>query len=579
MEYRLIKTADELSPYLSALLAAKVVGIDTETTGLDPHGDKLRLVQLAIPAHPVLVLDCFAFLPDGLAMLKEIFASPAVKVFHNAKFDLQFLMGHGIAAMPVFDTMLSAQLLRSSGGSARANLAAVAAHYLDEEVDKGEQKSNWGEALSESQIAYAAKDAAVLLRLRDAMMPQLYANGLAQIAKIEFACVQAMAQMEYSGIALDQTRWEQLTEETQQLQNDALEKLYAYSGRPTYQLTLWGEEIPLEKGNFESNPYVLQLLRQNGVDVPSTDKRHLAPFAAHPLVQALSDYRRSAKALSSFLYPMPAMVNPVTGRLHPKYGQIGAWSGRMSCGGPNIQQIPREQAFRRCFCAPPGRKLIIADYSQIELRVAAQISGDRRMTEAYRRGEDLHRLTAALVSDVAAEQVTKSQRQAAKAVNFGLIFGMGAAGLQQYAQQSYGVEMTLEQAESFRNSFFKAYTGIAAWHKDVRNAKPTEERSLSGRRFMFGANAGASGLYNTPVQGTAADITKAALGLLAKKLLGTDIKIIAVVHDEILLEAAAENAEQTAVLLQLAMEQAGNKILRDIPCVAEATIADDWAGK
>lgn len=577
--YRLIRSAGDLMPHLPKLLAARVIGVDTETTGLDPHTDRLRLIQLALPEQPVWIIDCFTFLPEGAPLLGEILGSDAVKVFHNAKFDLQFLMANGLTASPVFDTMLAAQILRTSGGPKRASLAAVCEHYLGETLDKTEQKGNWSENLRENQLAYAAEDAAALLKLREAMFPALYDNRLEGIARIEFACVQAVAQMEYHGIALDADRWAALALETERTRQQALDRLYAYTGRPMYQLTLWGEEVPIQNSNFDSNPFVLRLLKQNGIDVASTDRHHLAPFADHPLVQALSDYRKSAKALSSFLSPMSSMVNEKTGRLHPKYGQIGAWSGRMSCGGPNIQQIPREAAFRRCFPAPPGKKLVIADYSQIELRVAAQISGDRRMTDAYRNGEDLHRLTAALISETSPEQVTKAQRQAAKAVNFGLIFGMGAAGLAQYARQSYGVEMTLEQAERFRNSFFKAYPGIAAWHKRVWSAKPTEERSLSGRKFVFGENTGASGLYNTPVQGTAADIAKSALGLLAKRFEGTGVKIIAVVHDEILLEADLSEAERAAAVLQDTMELAGNRILRGIPCAAEAVIADDWSEK
>ena len=273
------------------------------------------------------------------------------------------------------------------------------------------------------------------------------------------------------------------------------------------------------------------------------------------------------------------MINSATGRLHPQYGQIGAWSGRMSCWNPNIQQIPRDLNFRTCFVAAPGKKLIIADYSQIELRVAAQISGDKRMIDAYKKGEDLHTLTASLVSDVSVDAVTKAQRQSAKAVNFGLIFGMGAASLQQYAQQSYGVEITLEQAALFRNSFFKAYPGIAGWHKHIKDTKPTEERSLSGRKFIFDKDSGFSGLYNTPVQGTAADIAKVALGMLVKRVKGTSIKAVAAVHDEILLEADAEEAQQAAVMLKEVMEEAGNSILKTVPCVAEVEIANSWAGK
>jgi DNA polymerase-1 len=249
----------------------------------------------------------------------------------------------------------------------------------------------------------------------------------------------------------------------------------------------------------------------------------------------------------------------------------------MSCGNPNIQQIPRSKAFRTCFIAAPERKLIIADYSQIELRVAADMTGDKRMIEAYRNGEDLHRLTASLMLGKPTESITSQERQAAKAVNFGLIYAMGAAGLKQYSLQSYGVEMTIEQAEEFRNRFFKAYTGIAQWHNSLKKSPPTESRTLAGRKFTFSEKAGLSGLCNTPVQGTAADIAKKALGMLVPRLKGTATRIIGVVHDEILLEALDCDAPHAAEILKSTMEEAGNSILTHVPCQADVGISPHWA--
>jgi len=578
MDYVIIESVDGLRPYMPALQKAGVMAADTETTGLNPHSGRIRLIQLAAAGLPVVIIDCFKFLPAGADLLAEIMESSGVKVFQNAKFDLQFFMSLGINPAPIFDTMLAGQLLHSSGGPPRVNLAALAKHYLGEDVEKDEQKSDWRGELRPAQIEYAARDALILLRLREAMVMEIYANGLQSIARIEFSCVRAVAQMEYAGIGIDLARWSKLTAKIERDRDEALETLYEYAGRPMTQMSLTGDGVVLNH-NFDSNPYIVGILRDNGIEVDATSKRVLSAYSSHPLVKALSAYRKAAKALSGFLYPMPHMILPETGRLHPRYGQIGAWSGRMSCGGPNIQQIPRDAGFRACFAAPPGKKLVIADYSQIEIRVAAQISGDGRMIKAYERGEDLHTLTASLVSEVPASAVTAKQRQAAKAVNFGLIYGMGAAGLQQYAQQSYGVDMTPEQAAKFRDNFFNAYTGIAGWHRRIRAEKPVEERTISGRKFTFGQNPGVSVLYNTPVQGTAADIMKSALGKIARKAKGTGVRIIAAVHDEILLEADESESEAAAAMLKHQMELAGNEILTAVPCVADVKIADDWSGK
>ena len=563
-------------PHVSVIKQAKVIAVDTETTGLDPHMHKLRLIQIAIAGFPVFVIDCFTFLPDGNHLIKDIMEGRSVKVFQNAKFDLQFFMALGIYPAPIFDTMLAGQLLRTSGGASRAGLDALALHYLDETVDKDEQKSNWEGELSKKQIEYAAKDADVLLRLREIMIKHISDNNLSEIAKIEFSCAGAIAQIEYTGICLDIVGWNKLLADTIKARDNALDILYGYTGKPIVQLSLFGDDIVMGH-NFDSNPFVLNLLQKNGIQVKSTSKQDLAPYANQPLVRALSAYRKTAKALSSFLYPIPSMINSKTGRLHPRYGQIGAWSGRMSCGAPNIQQIPRSKDFRASFVAPPGRKLIIADYSQIELRVAADMTKDPRMTRAYQTGEDLHRLTASLMLGKSVEAISGQERQAAKAVNFGLIYAMGAAGLQQYSLQSYGVEMTLEQAEEFRRSFFTAYTGIAQWHKTLKKSPPTEGRTMTGRKFVFSSNAGLSALCNTPVQGTAADIVKKALGLLVRQLKNTNTYLIGVVHDEILLEAPEHNANDMAVLLKDVMEEAGNSILKNIPCQADVNIADNWA--
>jgi DNA polymerase-1 len=376
MQYILISNKNEIAPYLPAIKQANILAVDTETTGLDPHTDKLRLIQIAVAGQPVFVVDCFSFLPEGIDIIKDILETRAVKIFQNAKFDLQFFMAVQIYPSPVFDTMLAAQLLRTSGGPSRVGLDALAQHYLGETIPKDEQKSDWSGKLSESQLEYAANDADVLFRLREAMVKKIYENNLSEIALIEFSCAAAIAQIEYTGIYLDKPRWNDLLAETVKARDEALEILYTYTSKPTVQMNLFGED-EIQGHNFDSNPFVLGLLHQNGIQVNSTSKYELAHYSKHPLVKAVSAYRKAAKSLSSFLYPIPEMIHPKTKRLHPRYGQIGAWSGRMACWGPNIQQIPRSAKFRACFIAPPGRKLITADYSQIELRVAAEITQDQ----------------------------------------------------------------------------------------------------------------------------------------------------------------------------------------------------------
>ena len=296
----------------------------------------------------------------------------------------------------------------------------------------------------------------------------------------------------------------------------------------------------------------------------------------HPLM--LKEYRKASKSLSAFLYPLPELIHPATKRLHPQYGQLVAHSGRMSSWNPNIQQIPRAKAFRECFTAPRSRQLIIADYSQIELRVAAQVSGDERMCSAFQQGKDLHLLTASYIANKPMELVSKQERQAYKAVNLGFIYGMGAKGLQTAADMSYSIAMSLEDATLFRRRFFDTYQGIARWHRDVMNTQSDEGRTLTGRRVMFRKNAGLPERSNLPVQGTAADIIKKALALLVDRI-DSETKIVAVVHDEILIECPKSQAEQAAAILKSSMEDAVNSILPDVPTTVEPIVSASWAEK
>ncbi len=414
--------------------------------------------------------------------------------------------------------------------------------------------------------------------MRHKLLDDIKKHHLIEVARLEFACVYAVASMEYDGINLDTEKWSALREQTAQMKKNALSELYPFIGFPTIQLDMF-DNHQISGHNVNSSQQVLKMLNDNGIDVENTSKHSLAHYSQHPIVVSLLKYRQASKALSSFLCSIPEQINVSTRRLHPQYSQIGAWSGRMSCGRPNIQQIPRGEAFRECFAAPPGRKMIIADYSQIELRVVAQISGDSRMIEAYKNGEDLHRLTASLILQKEIRMITKKERQAAKAVNFGLVFGMGASGLKAYALETYGVEMSLNEAEVFKRRFFMGYKGVEAWHKELRRRKPGSSRTLAGRKHTYSKDSGMSGRYNTPVQGTAADILKNALGMLYTVLKDTNTSIVAVIHDEIVLECDDILAQKTAQTLKYTMEEAGSRYMKDVPAAAEVSVADTWAGK
>ena len=553
--------------------AAKAKLKSTESTlkhaGLDPHQANVRLIQLAIENRPVVMvdLDVFDDMRD-LEPLRRILMDDSIKVLHNANFDLQMLWSIGFEiGGNIFDTMIAARLINPKVSAALDN---VVKQYFSagsrRSLSKDEQLSDWSGDLTDSQWLYAARDVSALLPLRKRLKTELIRENLAQIAKIEFDCVRATAEMEYVGMKIDSTKADTYRRRVEAQMAKLRSALYAYLG-----------EISL------TSPKQLKTaFSRIGVGVDSTARRALWQLTgAHPSIPLLLAYKKLSTLISVCLEPLPRCVSTKTGRVHASYWQLGTATGRFSCSGPNFQQVPRNLDVRGCFVAEEDNKLVIADYSQIELRVAAEVSGDRKMTQAYQNGEDLHTLTASLVQKIPLEEVTPEQRQAAKAINFGLIFGMGAKGLRYSAKQNYGVEMTLREAETFRNRYFESYSGIRAWHRKSGWALryTNEQRTLCGRRFVWDEAASFTIFINRQVQGTAADIIKIALSKLVFALKDTGAKIIAMIHDEIIIEVSEANTVEAARVLRETMEAAGREVLKRVPVVAETRIADSWAEK
>lgn len=396
-----------------------VVGLDTETTGLDPFTSQVRLVQIATPER-VWVVDCFAFEalsdPRLVALLE---AERPIKILHNAKFDARMLDRHagGARLRGVFDTYLASQVVTAGTFGISHGLAAVAERHLGRAVDKSERLSDWSGELSESQIAYAAEDARVLVPLRAKLVDEIRRLALVEVAKIEFDCAPVVARMENAGIYIDRDRWLALCDVTDRAHKLLRQQLMRDFAGAMPQMTLFGEaEI-----NLDSPQQVEEALHRMGIPVEGTRAANLQPFAReHEVVRHLLEYRGVAKQMSSYGRSMLEHIHPVTGRVHPSFMQIGAPSGRFACSEPSVQQIPNAPEYRECIRAPEGRRLVLADYSQIELRILADWSQDAALLKAFQSGEDLHRVTASQMFNVPFDHVTKSQRSAAKSLNFGL---------------------------------------------------------------------------------------------------------------------------------------------------------------
>src|ERR1041384_3570655 len=433
--YQLVKTEDQLRTAIESLSKYQAIGLDTETTELDPYVGRLRLLQLASPSV-VYIVDLDAFRngdpkhAESLAGLRNLLnAARPVKILHNAKFDAKFIkytLGTDLGA--IFDTLLASQLVGAGDIEERHGLDTVASRYLGEGVDKGERLSNWNFDLSEAQLEYAARDAAVLLPLREKLIERLRADSLIECARLEFDCVMSVADMELAGFYMHKDRWLEQLSIVEKRRAALAEELQSVLAEESQQGSLFGGP-QREDINLDSHQQLTKALERLGISLPdSTRNWKLQPLAAqYPIVATLLEYRTVQKALTSYGENMIELINPVTGRLHADFRQIGAPTGRFACTNPNIQQVPHAVEYRRCFSGhPEGRKLIIADYSQIELRILAEFSGDRGFIEAFNSGADLHRVTASQVFNASVDQVTKEQRDFAKRLNFGVVYGIGA---------------------------------------------------------------------------------------------------------------------------------------------------------
>lgn len=604
-----------------------VVGVDTETTGLDPHRDRIRLIQIAT-SDRALIVDLEGFRVGdgrrvswdevGLLELKHLLEGPRIKALQNAAFDLNFLRREGIAlGGRIFDTMVASKIINNGTGH-KNNLGLLVERVLGVELPKELQKADWGGHITPEMFEYAARDAICLPRLvrplRDALVGNKVADHrtLWDVFVVEMQALRPIAGMQWHGFGFDAEGAEelrkQLTTESEALQAsflmhlddsirarhpDAPEvwlpreidgsfntrskdqgsvrlgtKVYAgFNPRSTKQMTARFEQAgivlrPNDKGELSLDQNLLAFIRKD-----------------YALVDEYLTWKESVTKVSD-IEKLLKSIGP-DGRIHANYRQMGAESGRLSCAEPNLQQVNRGENFRSKFVADPGNLLVVADFSQIELRVAAELSGEERMIEAYRAGRDLHTETASLIAKVPFDKVTKTQRQSAKIANFGLLYGAGPATLRKQAVTQYGLDMDLKEAKEIVDGFRQAYPQLYAWQ--MREGNMTTKAvytALGRRRFLLGFNDKYTTRLNTPVQGTAGDIAKLAIVELDKRLQEApsgEARLIAMVHDEIVMEVQQEKAERWAQILKACMEAAGSAVCQHVPIVAEVSTGTSWA--
>jgi DNA polymerase-1 len=594
--YETLSGEADLLRWLPELEAAELVSFGTETTSEEPMQARLVGLSFATAAGRAAYLPLahrYAGAPgqleldQALAVLKPWLESDKhAKLGHNIKYDQHVLANHGMRLSGIaHDVLLESYVIESH---ARHDVESLASRHLgveplsiDEVTGTGAQRIPFEQVEVARASAYAAEDADVTLQLHAALHPRLAAEDkLAYVyGGIEMPVREVLFGMERSGVLIDAAQLEAMSHELGQKMLELEEKAHKEAGQP-FNL---GSPRQIAEIFFEKKG--MPVVKKTPSGAPSTDEEVLEKLALdHPLARMLLDHREISKLKSTYTDKLPRMVNPHTGRVHTTYGQATAVTGRLASNDPNLQNIPvrtpEGRRIREAFIAPKGCAIVSADYSQVELRIMAHISGDENLLRAFEAGEDIHRATAAEVFGRSLNEVTPEERRYAKVINFGLIYGMSAFGL----AQQLGLERATAQA--YIASYFTRYPAVAKYMEDTR--KSARDRgyveTVLGRRLWLpeikSANPARRGAaeraaINAPMQGTAADLIKLAMiavqGWLAREKLGS--RLIMQVHDELVLEVP--DAELAHVKAEVPLLMGGVAELK-VPLVVDIGSGENW---
>lgn len=596
-DYQTVLTESELDEWVASIRAAELVAVDTETTSLDYMVADLVGISIAVEAGKA------AYIPFGhdylgvpeqlprelvIGKLKPLLEDPSIKkVGQNLKYDMSIFAQHGIALEGVeFDTMLESYVLDSV--ATRHDMDSLAEKYLDEETikfadvaGKGAGQLTFNQVALEEAGPYAAEDADITLRLHQALWSKVSVEPTLRrvFADIELPLVPVLSRIERAGALVDDTL---LFQQSQELAVRIIEL-----EKQAWELA--GQEFnlasPKQLGEILFEKLEIPVLKKTAKGAPSTKEEVLQELALdYPLPKVLLEHRGLAKLKSTYTDKLPTMINRATKRIHTSYHQSGTATGRLSSSDPNLQNIPVRNAegrrVRQAFIAGQGRKMVAADYSQIELRIMAHLSEDPSLVAAFADGQDIHRATAAEVFSTNPDAVTVEQRRSAKAINFGLIYGMSAFGL---ARQ---LNIGRKQAAEYIDTYFDRYPGVLSYMNNVRSSAAERGfvETFFGRRLYLPEINSRNGMrrqaaertaINAPMQGTAADIIKLAMISVDDWLQHSELTSVMImqVHDELILEVPEHELKQVTEGLAERMENAASL---KVPLVVDVGVGNNW---
>ena len=596
-DYQVIYTEVELDQWLEKLAQAELFAFDTETTSLDYMQAKIVGLSFAITPHQAVYIPLghdYLGAPEqlGCELVLEKFKplledASVAKLGQNLKYDMSVLANYGISLAGIkFDTMLESYVANSTG--TRHDMDSLALKYLGEKTihfedvaGKGAKQLTFNQIAIEDAAPYAAEDADITLRLHQALWPKVQeSKGLERVfTEVEIPLVPVLSVIERNGAIVSANLLHKQTEELSNRLSEIEQQAYDLAGEE------FNLASPKQLGHILFEKLNIPVLKKTAKGAPSTKEEVLQELALdYPLPKILLEHRTLSKLKSTYTDKLPTMINPSTGRIHTSYHQAVTATGRLSSSDPNLQNIPIRTAegrrIRQAFVAPNGWKIVAADYSQIELRIMAHLSGDKGLTEAFAQGLDVHKATAAEVFGVELDTVSTEQRRSAKAINFGLIYGMSAFGLGRQ------LHIGRNQAQEYIDLYFERYPGVQAYMDNIRSSAAENGfvETLYGRRLYLPEINSSNGMrrqaaertaINAPMQGTAADIIKLAMidvdnWLSDEKL---QSQMIMQVHDELVLEVPENELDKVIAGLRSRMVGA---VELDVPLLVDVGVGDNW---
>jgi DNA polymerase-1 len=584
----IVDTQEKLNRLSKKLAKQRAFVLNTETTGLDPFTIKLLGISFCFEDGEAYYINNFQFPIFNFQKLKKIFEDPKIEKYgHDLKYDIEVLRENGInLAGVMFDTMIAAYLLNP--GARVYDLDSLVRTKLNEKITplaaligEGRKKIPLEDVPVQNFAEYSCERAEATWRLVQVLKSELEETDLKKIfEKIEMPLLPVLAKMESEGIKIDAELLKKYSKKAEKNLEKISKKIFKLA-KTKFNID---SPIQLRQVLFEKLKIKTVGLRRGKTGISTEAGELLKLRGAHPIIDSILEYRELAKLLSTYLDALPKMVDPKTGRIHTSFNQAITATGRLSSSKPNLQNIPARgdlgQMVRNAFIAPPGFKILAADYAHIELRIIASLANDKKMIEAFKAGKDVHTETACQIWGIKPKKVTSEIRRAAKTINFGVTYGMGAKGL----AESAGI--TFEEAKQFIIKYFTVYEGIKNFLEETRE----KARDLGYVETLFGRRRYLPEIYseipmlraeaermaiNMPVQGTAADIMKLAMIKTAEGLskVSPSSKMILQVHDELVFEVPTAEVKKVARFIKDVME---NVIKLKVPIVADVEVGENW---